>query len=143
MQSDEEVMLGLQAKLMQAIRDGVPCGPFMAAVCDRDGNCLAGAASARSSTESRVRRSNGLTDLTRASSRSGRPSSRSAASRWSAPSHNLLAKTSTANMFAAIRLSICQSETRRPAERGLLPRRCYLNTVGCNRSVFSFRLVKA
>ena len=41
MPSDEEVMLGLQAKLMQAVRDGEPCGPFMAAICDREGNCLA------------------------------------------------------------------------------------------------------
>ena len=38
---DEEVMLELQAKLLEAIRADVPCGPFMAAIYDREGNCLA------------------------------------------------------------------------------------------------------
>ena len=36
-------MLELQAKLLEAIRADVPCGPFMAAIYDREGNCLAGA----------------------------------------------------------------------------------------------------
>ena len=41
MARDEEVMRGLQAKLLQKIVDGEPCGPFMAAICDREGNSIA------------------------------------------------------------------------------------------------------
>ena len=37
---DEGVMLDLQAKLLRSIRDGAPCGPFMAAIYDREGKCL-------------------------------------------------------------------------------------------------------
>lgn len=37
---DEGVMLDLQAKLLRSIRDGAPCGPFMAAIYDRDGRRL-------------------------------------------------------------------------------------------------------
>ena len=41
MTRDEEVMLKLQAKLLEAIRAGAPCGPFMAAIYDREGNSIA------------------------------------------------------------------------------------------------------
>ena len=41
MERDEEVMLALQAKLLRKIVDGEPCGPFMAAICDRGGNTVA------------------------------------------------------------------------------------------------------
>ena len=41
MERDEEVMLALQAKLLRKIVDGEPCGPFMAAICDRGGNSVA------------------------------------------------------------------------------------------------------
>ena len=37
---DERIILGLQDELLAQIRGGSDCGPFMAAVYDRDGNCL-------------------------------------------------------------------------------------------------------
>ena len=37
---DERIILELQAELLKQIRGGSDCGPFMAAVYDRDGNCL-------------------------------------------------------------------------------------------------------
>lgn len=39
--NDEQIMRGLQADLLAGIRAGLGCGPFMAAVYDRQGNCLA------------------------------------------------------------------------------------------------------
>ena len=41
--SDEQIMRGLQADLQTRIRTGSGCGPFMAAVYDRQGNCLVSA----------------------------------------------------------------------------------------------------
>ena len=40
MSEDERILRELQAELLAKIRGGLNCGPFMAAVYDRDGNCL-------------------------------------------------------------------------------------------------------
>ena len=37
---DERILRELQGKLLAQIRGGAGCGPFMAAIYDRDGNCL-------------------------------------------------------------------------------------------------------
>ena len=47
---DEQIIKGLQEKLLAKIRGEAACGPFMAAIYDRDGNCLAEAANSVTAT---------------------------------------------------------------------------------------------
>ena len=38
--TDEEIIVGLQRKLLEKVHGGAECGPFMAAIYDRTGTCL-------------------------------------------------------------------------------------------------------